>query len=159
MFVGVSHTFANNFVLGLELIGGFSGISTKFEDPAQNLVAKFKKKNSIGATAKAGYAVDSVTPYVKVGVDNAEFEGNQTVSTPAGFFNNTKTKKRLTGLVLGAGADFKVTEEVTVGAEFLHKRYGQMTAKVTNATNSVIGTKIKPTTNEFKIRGAYHFPV
>ena len=109
-FIGYRHEFSNNLVLGVQASAGSAPLFV------QN--GRFVGADFIGASAKLGYDMGRLTPYVTTSVDFARtslFDHGFTGGTDAinAFLNGPGDK--LTYGSVGAGFDYAITNNLTVG--------------------------------------------
>jgi outer membrane immunogenic protein len=69
-------------------------------------------------------------PYLVGGIEAAEFEYQDQLNAP-GFTQALRDESTLIGAVLGGGMQFALTNDVSMGAEYLHTEF---------ANSSVVGT-------------------
>jgi len=108
-FVGYSHEFSNNLVIGAKASAGYAPFFI------QN--SRFKGADFVGASAFVGYDMGKLMPYLATSVDFARatpFERGFSGGMDAinNFLNGGDT--RTYGSV-GAGFDYAVTNNLTVG--------------------------------------------
>jgi len=109
-FIGYHHEFSNNLVLGVQASAGYAPLFV------QN--GRFVGADFVGASAKLGYDMGRLTPYVTTSVDFARtslFDHGFTGGTDAinAFLNGSGDK--LTYGSVGAGFDYAITNNLTVG--------------------------------------------
>jgi opacity protein-like surface antigen len=99
-----------------------------------------KKTDSIEAVARLGVVVNQTTlPYLKVGVVSSQFKSGN-------------VSKRLSGLVVGAGVDFKVSPKVMMGLGYSYATYKKLETKLAG-----LPVEVKPVSHNVMVRVAYHF--
>lgn len=131
--VGYDYQLSNNIVIGaladINYIDGntnrdFSFGGQDFSDEQQI--------NYLGTVrAKVGYALDRVLPYVTGGlayanVDNS-FSGPTTFTAPSGttYTATVHDDSNDFGYTVGGGLDFLVTDNISIGAEYLYTNLGK----------------------------------
>jgi len=104
----------------------------------------FHGKNSPDGFAilgpRIGYALDNWLPYLRAGGVFTSGSSNSTVAftptnatSPTATFNGGRNYKS-SGFGIGAGADFKVADSVTVGAEYTYVNLGKGSNTTTTCT-------------------------
>ena len=81
--------------------------------PQSGLYVRSCAHNLFPATARVGYAFDRILPYIKGGYASSEVKS--TASPPFVGFND---KQQLQGWALGAGLEYAVHRNVTIGVEY-----------------------------------------
>ena len=109
-FIGYAHEFSNNLVLGVQASAGYAPLFVQ--------KGRFVGADFIGASARLGYDMGRLTPYVTTSVDFARtslFDHGFTGGTDAinAFLNGSGDK--LTYGSVGAGFDYAITNNLTVG--------------------------------------------
>ena len=140
IFGGYGTVISGGFYLGGELTLGMDRLvgSKKDEDFDAN------KKVNYGVAARAGYVFSNVLVYGKVG-----YEGRPSAKVAG-------VNIRRDGFILGAGADFAVTNNVFVRAEYVHG-FGFKTSKSGAVGNVAANVNLKPSTDTFLIGAGYKF--
>jgi outer membrane immunogenic protein len=107
---GFDYQFSNNVVLG----GFVTAPVASFADGSTPVGVGFNAEVQWAAVAgvRLGYAMDRFLPYVLAGVVVGEGEG---VST-----TNVKASQTHTGFTVGAGLDYRIDENWTVGAYYAY---------------------------------------
>lgn len=114
------------------LLGGFAGYNIQAGDLVYGLEADLAWTDTNGTTAtrstdldwvgtlrgRAGYAFDSILPYVTGGFALADI--NASDSAPGGF----STDEVQLGLTAGAGVEVGITENISVRAEYSYTDFG-----------------------------------
>lgn len=124
VYAGYNYQFASNIVLGAEADFQFSaadssdvlGIFNGGVDPRFRYYSDQKWNASL--RARLGYAVDRFLPFVTAGVAFAEYEHGEALAQP---FSETDT---YTGWTIGGGADYAVTDNFVVRAEYRYSDFG-----------------------------------
>ncbi|MBS7540633.1 outer membrane protein [Ancylobacter lacus] len=132
---GYNYQFANNVVLGAEAdvqfadisktySFGYSAISSNgdYDSYASSITAKIDSFGTI--RARLGYAVDHLLPYVTGGFAwaNAKVSGNGTVD--GGNWYSESNSDTYWGWSIGAGAEYAVTDNWTIKAEYIYSDLG-----------------------------------
>jgi outer membrane immunogenic protein len=118
---------SDQVVLGVE--GDVTGSSVDHK----SFATKYRQKWIASARARGGIAMDRVLVYGTAGV---AYSGNEFKDASG------KSDSSQAGLVVGAGAEVKVSQRVSLRGEYLHYNFGSATH------SSVIGpVSISPTTN------------
>jgi opacity protein-like surface antigen len=141
IFGGYGTIIADGFYFGGELTLGMDRVvgSEKDKDLDAN------KKANYGIAARAGYVFSNVLPYVKAG-----YEGRPSFKV----YNVLNVRRN--GFILGAGADFAVTNNVFVRAEYVHG-FGSKTNTSVTVRNVAANLSTKPSTDTFLIGAGYKF--
>jgi opacity protein-like surface antigen len=111
-FVGYDKHFDNNLVLGIQASTGFVPFSIQH--------SPFKGYDYGEVSAKVGYEMGRVTPYLATGIVLARPNGTPGAGylSPAdsanNLFNNGGSNLSASGIV-GAGVDYALTDKLTVG--------------------------------------------
>ena len=127
VFAGYGRTFDGPLYLGAELEVNSSSAVNKIATATDTL--KTEKERSYGIAARAGYAMDSVMPYVRVGYSKAKFKQTLTGTIAA---SDDESKG---GIALGAGIEVKATDNVAFRGEFVRTSYGKITE--TSGANTI----------------------
>lgn len=121
-----------NFQVDQIVFGGEADITASSVDH-KSFLTKYRQKWTASLRGRAGVAVDRVLFYGTLGVG---FSGNEYKDAVA------KSDSTQAGLVVGAGAEVKMTQNVSLRGEYLHYNFSSATHP------SVIGpVSISPTTN------------
>ena len=110
-FAGYDHRFDNNLVLGVQASAGFAPFAFQH--------SPFKGYDYAETTAKIGYEMGRLTPYLTAGIALAKPNGNPGAgySSPTDSINNVfnGASNLAASGVVGAGFDYALTDKVTVG--------------------------------------------
>lgn len=136
IFAGYAKQFDNHFVAGLEAHASFAKAEAKLVGDKA-----FEQKETFGVDAQFGRVFENVLPYLSLGWGNTKFKA----------FNKTK---RSNAFVVGLGLKTLLTEHVTLGAEWKYSMYKEVKGTLNSAPLSA-PSKIKPRTNDFRIKLAY----
>lgn len=128
--IGGDYQFGNGIVLGLS--AGVDSDSTTGDILNGNwMVYEGNGDLSARVMARAGYALDSIMPYVTAGL--AYTQTSATVSCPAGAksgecvflgeFSASADDARF-GYAVGAGVELALTEHISLKTEYLYSDYG-----------------------------------
>jgi outer membrane immunogenic protein len=101
VFAGYNHQLGN-FVLGGEL-SYLSG------DPAYDQFSDYFFSDMLDLKARAGYSLGRVLPYAVIGYSQTEWT------------NGTLTPVDADGFAYGIGAEFRATDQIVVGLEYLKR--------------------------------------
>jgi outer membrane immunogenic protein len=74
-----------------------------------------------GGAARIGYSIDNILPYVKLGYAGSTLDYTNTALGSGVVVGSSS--ERVGGVVLGAGVDFAVTENWTVGADYSFTKF------------------------------------
>lgn len=141
---GYNYQFDNNVVLGIEADVQFASIKetflyagySEFTDIDNNIYQSGQintKVETFGTIrTRVGYAVDRLLPYITGGLAWAQIKSNETVVTSAevggvvgpDVITSTAYSDTSWGWTLGAGAEYAVTDNWTVKAEYLYADVG-----------------------------------
>lgn len=99
-FAGYNYQFDNNFVLGGEIAASTG--EREYDDTGDTFDATF-----IDLKARMGYAMDRALVYVSGGYTFANYDDDEDSES--------------TGFNVGAGVDFKVTDNIFIGAEYIYR--------------------------------------
>lgn len=137
----------NNIVLGIEGDLGYLGISRTLPcgNPAFNCNSRMNWDASV--RARLGIAIDRALLYVTGGLAIAEYRGF--TSTGGVFFRDGSTR---VGWTIGAGAEFAVSGNWTVRAEYLYANYGSR-----NMTYDVVYPNVRVETHKVRVGVNYLF--
>jgi outer membrane immunogenic protein len=129
---GYNHQTASNWVLGIEADFGLASISDEVTDELGNLYDG-STADSIQAETewagtlrgRVGYAADSLLIFVTGGLAFADSKVTSVdCKTPSNINCVTiSDDKMLTGLAVGGGAEFMVTDNVSAKVEYLYTDY------------------------------------
>jgi len=142
-------------------------------DPTLDIVGRIGVKQKwAGATrVRAGYAMDRFLPYVAAGVAYTKLEGSingwgedpATGGKIADSDVSGKDHETFTGWILGVGADYAMTDNVLLRAEYRYSDYGDKTYTYNLAgipgiddTDSA-GYKISHKAHDLRVGIAYKF--
>jgi opacity protein-like surface antigen len=165
---GYDYLATKVFLLGLEVSGDFS--NTKGEQtradaaaPVNTQTLSAKRKDAFALALRIGGIVhQSYLGYLKVGIETAKWETSLTSGPAAVTAYTTKSsdskKERLTGLVLGLGAETMLTKNVSAGLEWTYTLYkSSKSLQLTGPANATATATVKPHTNDFRLRIGYKF--
>lgn len=136
--VGYDYQFASRLVLGLEasVRSGFS-IDDGGEWAQYNNYTATDVDHLITVAGRVGYGFDKFLPYLKAGVAFGEVETSQ-VYSPAGVAPTVwSAKDSRVGYVIGAGVDYKVTENIFVGLEYAYTDLGTATFSALDSSGTL----------------------
>ena len=115
-----------------------------------NHKASLKMKRSYQVSARVGKAMNNVLPYFKLGSAFSKWEvKSSNFQAPI----NARTSKHRPALIVGGGADFLVTKQLSLGAEYLYSHYKSVTL---NHPKSAKYT-IKPRLHTVTLNLRWHF--
>jgi len=118
VFAGYEKTLKNKVFVAGEVEYVLSGAENEISSGGEEI--KTSKNHSYGASARLGYDMGQVRPYVKLGVVSAEFE--QELSGTI----NAKGDESKTGFAYGLGADVAVSDRWSVRGEFTQVAYDEI---------------------------------
>ena len=171
LFLGYGWTAApSGFHLGGELFGQIENFNAKREDLMGNrafgLTTKLRSKNTFGAAAKIGYIHKDMLFYGKVGAASTKWKLNYaypaavaTLAAPARDARDISKNSRKTGLLVGAGMDYAITNNWSIGAEYVYTMYKAVKLAVPAAPGAAASVNLshKPTVSTFNARVKYTF--
>jgi outer membrane immunogenic protein len=109
-----------DWVVGVEFSGAFSSMEDSIVNPFFRADTIRSSVTSLwSATARLGFAIDHSLFYLKGGYANAMVVGS--IHSPFTFFSVGRTRK---GLTFGAGWEYALAPNWTVGLEFNHYGFG-----------------------------------
>ena len=144
IFAGYEKNLENKLFVAGEVEYVLSGAENELVSGGESL--KTSKDNSYGVSARLGYDMGQVRPYVKLGYVRAEFE--QELSGTI----NAKDDESKTGFAYGVGADIAVNDRWAVRGEFTQVAYDEI--EVVDGANRVT---YDPTESSARIGLSYKF--
>jgi len=173
LYAGYNFAFANNVVLSLETdfvwgnVDDNTGNQTVNIDPTLDIVGRIGAKQKwAGATrVRAGYAMDRFLPYVAAGVAYTQLEGRidawgqdpATGAKIAGSDFSGKAHETFTGWTLGVGADYAMTDNILLRAEYRYSDYGKKTWRQDIGGGDSASLRIDHTAHDLRLGVAYKF--
>lgn len=122
-----NHVLAKTYIIGAQINASLSDLNGKSTNynivPPQSISSNIRMKQSYGLAIRLGYAVQSILPYIKLGVVKSEFRSR----TDGGVISQGSADKYLTGCELGGGIDYSLNKNFIIGAEFVHVTYQKLT--------------------------------
>lgn len=131
---GYLHPLAAGFVGGFEFAGSLGRLTEARTSPFYPASDRFKAmtSNRIDAGVKVGYDAGRYFPYIRVGYGGAQFKfkADSTIL-------NTRLYRRewLSGVVLGGGMDYALTERIRIGMEYSYTHFGTRALKGVTRNN------------------------
>lgn len=137
--VGYNHQFSNNVVIGVEADAWLGSVSNDWRDSSQYSGYFTEDKVTAGASLRArlGYSIDRFLPFVTGGVTIAKTDNTlgcdpalvranagSCLSNPARAFKTSKSDTTV-GYVVGGGAEYAITGNWTLSAEYLYTDLGK----------------------------------
>ena len=117
--LGYNHAFGR-YVLGLE--GDISGLASHDTSVVAGGNPGSETKWNSHIRARGGYAVGRWLPFVSLGLAITEL---RTELVPATLTPVARAEEVLTGLSVGGGLDFALTENLILRGEYLYDNYGK----------------------------------
>lgn len=167
---GYDHMVTPLFLLGVELYGDFSSHTGKVSQDTHvpglvNFSTRLQRREALGAAVRAGLVVANTTAlYLKVGAETAKWRHNFVTDDNGGFNvrSSHTSDKRLTGLVLGLGAETKFAKNWRVGVEWNYTKYSSPAdlslSGIALGANVLATSKSRDlVTNDFRMRVSYKF--
>lgn len=163
--VGYLHRF-NNFALGLDFTANWVGskasgkktvVSTLDTPGGPESITNLNSyntrlENSLQLAARFGWVIDKTLPFCKLGWDNSRWKQSDRLTGTSADFHGTK-RKRINGFLWGAGVDFLMTKNITMGVEYT----GTITGNTTMIKVPQVNYSWKPQYNKFAITAKYIF--
>ncbi|MBY0462590.1 MAG: outer membrane beta-barrel protein [Alphaproteobacteria bacterium] len=164
--IGYLHRFCN-FVSGIDFTANWVGSSTSAKSVstttanganiAGSVTArasyKIRLENSLQLAAKLGWVIDRTLPFIKLGWDNSQWK----ISGTAVLGNSSPIRiskdKRLNAFLWGAGVDFLMTRNFTLGLEYT----GTIAGSKNIIKNDDASVSLKPQYNKFALTAKYIF--
>jgi outer membrane immunogenic protein len=159
---------SGQWVIGVEGAYSASGmkedvVTTSWLTPTATVTTTSKFRNIVSGTAKIGIAQDRLLAYVVGGYAGANV-GLDLVRSPGGllaFPNSAFSSERHHGWTIGAGLDYAVTRNVTLGVAYNHHNFG---TKIHNtpridgsASPPTVSNRLSATANVAVVRLNYLF--
>lgn len=170
LHMGYNFQFNEQYLLGLEAQLSFSNIKqTEYDrvnNPHSAYVNSAKLKHALSLNAKAGYMVDNFLPYVTAGLTYAKHEyglGCDKSYAPSTercqtAFNDSANKSSL-GFNIGIGMDYKITDNLSMGAEFRYTKFGKKSVNLYDPNHTdKTRREFKPDMKTLNLSFTYHFP-
>lgn len=117
---GYLYQFSNNLVLGAELSYAWTDTTaskTVNVGVGETRIRSVTAQDLFIAALRAGYAINNVLPYIKIGYANS---GNELTTFDVGRGQPTiiPSDARSSGWVIGAGVDYAFTPNIVLGVEY-----------------------------------------
>lgn len=169
--LGYLHKFSNSPIfLGGEVYANLSNTKASEKFSVENYprgvstISGFaeytiKHKGTLGAALMAGsWLTPEFAPYVKVGFENTRFQPEyvETYKSSSGGYAKIEEKLKsvsISGVLIGAGAFYKLTDQIYVGGEYGYTSY--QTKKIKGKLLDI--GNIKPKTHKLVARVIYTF--
>lgn len=157
LLLGWGRVFSGVHHFGVEATAKFSSLDGKKVTTAGPLDISHKVKQTAAYDLSLRYGVlvsQKVLPYIKVGAALGSWKG-ETSTNLAGSGSKNKTQL---GLIVGAGVEFDVGHNFSVGGEYNYTHFKDFTYDVRTAavppvvTNTV---KVRPSSSAFMLRVKY----
>ncbi|MBY0292970.1 MAG: outer membrane beta-barrel protein [Alphaproteobacteria bacterium] len=164
--VGYLHRFCN-FVAGIDFTANWVGSSTSARsiitttangaNIAGSVTArasyKIRLENSLQLAAKLGWVIDRTLPFIKLGWDNSQWKISGTAVLGNNSAFHVSRDKRFNAFLWGAGVDFLMTRNFTLGAEYTGTIAGDKNIIKSNDA----AVSMKPQYNKFALTAKYIF--
>lgn len=183
LFAGWDKTLSNNAMIGAELFfnhenpGSIQAEKSKEERTylgagvIHKSTIKAKLKNSFGLDIKTGYHWGSVLGYAKVGLSSGAFQVQNILAETTAASDHSSGKisknKRVLGLRLGAGVDYKLNDRWNVGLAYTYTAFqaiklsGNVTHTNVNGQGGsetyAVNANYKPRVHNVSLRVSYRF--
>ena len=134
--IGYNSQFDNNLVLGVEADFSFGNVRDKIDDVIGNASDGstedyVESKSDMAGTVRArvGYAMDAALIYATGGLawTNAKVYSRDYDDATNTAFSDISDSANMWGWTVGAGAEFRVTENLSAKAEYLYTDFGSTT--------------------------------
>lgn len=110
-------------VIAPEIFYDYSGVSAKYNANITTVtrrVIKTKMQQKFGGSIKLGYKFNEITPFLRLGVENATWKiKSESTITPI----LAKKKKKSPGICFGLGVDYAITQKTSFVVDFTHSNY------------------------------------
>lgn len=144
LFLGYGQYVTNQFYLGAEILGNYSGANTSYSFGSYN--SKVTVKGSAGIDFIPGLKLnDSSLGYLRLGYKWARFQSQESL-TGGSAASKSSTQG---GFNYGLGIETLVYENWSIRTEYTHTNY--------NSFTSGLGTKFSPSDNQVMLGVLYHF--
>lgn len=154
-FLRSFYMLPNQFVVGLQLHGSFSGLTGHIDVVATTAVYKFRQDYSYGADLLFGRDLGGYTPFLKVGYIGEHLKFTYVERNGANPDIPVTKKSMHQGLAFGVGVRMKMTEKLFMGLEVGHHIMNRKTYLITQFGGERF--KIKPTTTQAVLKFSYKF--
>ncbi|MBK0398480.1 outer membrane beta-barrel protein [Limibaculum sp. M0105] len=147
IFAGYGHAF-DEFYVGAEIEGELSTSNWNIDRDPNGRLFSAEKKGLVGAMLKGGYIVnDAILVYAKGGVVNSWFDADYS------FGGASASRSRSdTGIRVGGGIEFPVTDKLHVNLDYTHTSYDSFTVDYGAGTE-----RFEPSENQFSVGLSYRF--
>lgn len=171
---GYNWQFDNNVVLGAEADVSFGNIKKSWAGNDTNQYDSYYGSDEIrthgSVRARLGYAADRFLPYVTGGLAWADTRNSVGCNTDrvintngcggktnGGSFEDRGSSTRV-GYAIGAGAEYAITNNWTVKAEYLYSDYGKKNVTITDPyKNTKSDRRFKTNLSEVRVGVNYKF--
>lgn len=154
IFAGWNFAQWNHLVLGVEGNLLFNNIDGDHDhwvgDDVYNLATEMGM--IYGVRARAGFALDRVMPYVSAGWAGSSVEAFQSLDGVT-----WSNKQTVSGLTLGAGIDYAITDRFVVGVDYNYYDFGEVTFTALDSDGGRASMDGDVDLHTFMVRGAFKF--
>jgi opacity protein-like surface antigen len=162
LFAGYGQYFSNLYYLGAEIFVNGSGASQSFSTYTTvtgvgtgAYGSKFSVNTSYGIALLPGVKLnDSTLLYIRLGWNNADLKGTESVTTPGGGYSSVSNSNWESGFNYGLGLESVLYQNWSLRGEYSHTSYNSFKTYL-NATSA--GTKYNPSDNQVMLGLIYHF--
>lgn len=160
VLIGWGRVFNNNHHFGIEASAKYANIDgnkTTNTLVGSSLNHKLKHKAAYDIAVRYGVVVGRALPFIKVGATYGSFKAETVGGGGLAGHTGSRDKHEL-GLIVGAGVEFAVSNNLSLGGEFnyTHHKDFSYDVKVGPAPGVTTSTvKVKPTTSTFMLRLKY----
>jgi outer membrane immunogenic protein len=147
-----NYLFSKSYLIGAQInasLSDLNGEATNYNFiPPQSISSNLRMKQSYGIATRLGYTVQSILPYIKLGVVKSKFRSR----TNGGILSQGSTNKQLTGYELGGGIDYSLNKNFIIGAEFVHVIYQKLAYHNRNSFGETLHViKVTPQINTISL--------
>jgi outer membrane immunogenic protein len=146
----------NNFVLGIEADYSFAGLRTGNYGCTIGQAATCNARvNGLGSVrGRAGVAVDRALLYLTAGLGVGSFRYGRAFDVPPPFITGASSTRA--GFVVGGGAEFAVTQNVTVRGEYLYYHFNNPTYAI-GTLSDAFTSRVRSNVHTFRVGVNYLF--
>jgi outer membrane immunogenic protein len=146
----------NNFVLGIEADYSFAGLRTgNYACTIGQAATCNARVNGLGSVrGRAGVAVDRALLYLTAGLGVGSFRYGRAFDVPPPAITGASSTRA--GLVVGGGAEFAVTQNVTIRGEYLYYHFNNPTFAI-GTLSDAFTTRVQSNVHTFRVGVNYLF--
>lgn len=156
LLLGWGHIFNCIHHFGVEATAKFTSLDGKKVTntiPAAQMAHKVKQNANYDLSLRYGPVVSQkVLPFIKVGATYGSWKAE---TSSAAIGSGSKNNNQI-GLVVGAGVEFDINHNFSVGAEYNYNYFKDFTYDVRNNAGVAVSTvKVRPSSSAFLLRVKY----